>query len=206
MPRDHTESAAGIQSDILTRRTVLKRAAAVVLGGAFGAGACAGLTRWGRTEPQAYRFFTGEEAGQLIAICEQIIPRDDAPGATDAGVIHYIDRQLCGPYTKHQLTYRRGLDAMRKTCLMVYQTPFEQLDFKRQTAALCLLEANKAPKDCWGDASQSEFFNLVIEHTRQGFYGSPRHGGNLNYASYRMLGLAYPNPIGQNRYTAARPG
>ena len=38
----------------------------------------------------------------------------------------------------------------------------------------------------------------------QGFYGSPRHGGNKDYASYRMLGLDYPNIIGQNRYGVAR--
>ena len=201
-----SESAAEIQPDALTRRTVLKISAAAILGASFGAGACAGLTRWGRSAPQAYRFFTGGEAKLLIAICEQIIPRDDAPGATDAGVIHYIDRQLCGPYTKHQATYRRGLEAMRQSCAWLYQTPFEQLDFNRQTAALCLLEENKAPAEFWGGQAQAGFFNLVIEHTRQGFYGSPRHGGNLNYASYRMLGLAYPNPIGQNRYTAARPG
>jgi len=34
----------------------------------------------------------------------------------------------------------------------------------------------------------------------QGFYGSPRHGGNRNYASYKMMGLEYPRLIGQNRY------
>ena len=34
----------------------------------------------------------------------------------------------------------------------------------------------------------------------QGFYGSPRHGGNRNYVSYKMLGLEYPRVIGQNRY------
>jgi gluconate 2-dehydrogenase gamma chain len=45
----------------------------------------------------------------------------------------------------------------------------------------------------------------VLDHTRQGFYGSPRHGGNRDYASYRMLGLAYPNLIGQNRYANGRP-
>ena len=83
---------------------------------------------------------------------------------------------------------------------------FEQLAFAQQTEALRLLEANQGPKDCWGSQSPAAFFNLVIEHTRQGFYGSPRHGGNRNYASYRMLGLAYPNPIGQNRYGTARPG
>jgi gluconate 2-dehydrogenase gamma chain len=33
----------------------------------------------------------------------------------------------------------------------------------------------------------------------QGFYGSPRHGGNRDYLSYRMLGIDYPQVIGRNR-------
>ena len=200
MPANPSGPADERKPDGLTRRTLMKLSVVGILGASFGVGASAGLTRWGRSVPSAYRFFTLEEATRLIAICEQIIPRDDAPGATDAGVIHYIDRQLCGPLARHQTTYRLGLEATHKTCLQVYRTPFEQLDFKQQTAALSLLEANKAPQECWGGLAQSEFFNLVIEHTRQGFYGSPRHGGNRDYASYRMLGLAYPNLIGQNRY------
>ncbi len=28
---------------------------------------------------------------------------------------------------------------------------------------------------------------MVLAHTMQGFYGSPRHGGNRDYASWRML-------------------
>jgi len=34
----------------------------------------------------------------------------------------------------------------------------------------------------------------------QGFYGSPRHGGNKNNVSYKMMRLDYPVIIGQNRY------
>jgi hypothetical protein len=34
----------------------------------------------------------------------------------------------------------------------------------------------------------------------QGFYGSPRHGGNSNYVSYKMMKLDYPHVMGQNRY------
>jgi len=206
MRPNHSESSAEVKPDGLTRRSLLKLSAASILGASFGMGASIGITRWNRTAPPAYLFFSGAEAKTLIAMCEQIIPADDTPGATDAGVIHYIDRQLIGIFTRHQVTYRKGLEALHKTCLRVYQTAFENLDFKRQTATLCLLETNQAPKECWGDQSQSEFFNLVIDHTRQGFYGSPRYGGNKNYVSYRMLGLAYPNLIGQNRYSASRPG
>ena len=36
--------------------------------------------------------------------------------------------------------------------------------------------------------------------TMQVFYGAPRHGGNKNFMSYKMLGLDMPVVTGQNRY------
>lgn len=201
----NSKAVSTVEPDGVSRRTVLKLAAVGTLGAAVGVGTSAGITQWGRTAPRPFRFFSETEAKLLIAMCEQIIPRDDTPGATDAGVIYYIDRQLFGVLARHQQSYRLGLESFHKTCLQVYKTAFEALDFKQQTAALQLIEAGKASKELWGDRSQQAFFNLVLEHTRQGFYGSPRHGGNRDYASYRMLGLAYPNLIGQNRYTTGRP-
>jgi gluconate 2-dehydrogenase gamma chain len=161
--------------------------------------------RWGGSSLRPYQFFTEAEAKSLIAMCEQIIPRDDTPGATDAGVIFYIDRQLAGPLDRHQQPYRSGLAAVRKTCLQGYKAPFEELAFEQQTDALRQIEAGRVPPELWGELSPQAFFGLVLDHTRQGFYGSPRHGGNRDYASYRMLGLAYPNLIGQNRYAAGEP-
>ena len=192
--------ASGAEPAGVSRRTVLKLAAVGTLGASVGLGASAGITYWGHTRaPVPYRFFSEEEARLLTAMCEQIIPRDDTPGATDAGVIYYIDRQISGPLARHQRSYRQGLAAFRQTCLQVFKTPFEDLAFERQTEALRLIEAGRAPGEHWGDLSQQAFFGLVLDHTRQGFYGSPRHGGNRNYASYRMMGLAYPNLLARNR-------
>jgi gluconate 2-dehydrogenase gamma chain len=188
----------------ISRRVLLKMAAVGTLGVAAGAGAAAGLSHFTRTVPPAYRFFTEAEAALLIPICEQIIPRDDAPGATDAGVIYYIDRQVSTVLSRCQQDYRLGLESFRKTCLQCYKKDFEHLTFEQQTEALRLIESGRAPKELWEKTSQQSFFNLVLDHTRQGFYGSPRHGGNRDYASYRMLGLAYPNLIGQNRYPTPR--
>ncbi|MDE2052189.1 MAG: gluconate 2-dehydrogenase subunit 3 family protein, partial [Gammaproteobacteria bacterium] len=45
------------------------------------------------------RFFSGEEAKVIVAACERIFPADESgPGATQAGAMVYIDRQLAGPY------------------------------------------------------------------------------------------------------------
>ena len=197
--------AQPVEQGGLSRRSLLKLAAVGTLGIAAGIGTTASIAHWIRTEPAPYQFFSEAEARFLIAICEQIIPRDDAPGATDAGVIFYIDRQLATVFSRHQQTYRLGLESFRQTCRQAYKIPFEQLTFDQQTEALRLIESGKAPQELWGDRSQATFFGLVLDHTRQGFYGSPRHGGNRDYVSYRMLGLAYPNLIGQNRYAADRP-
>ena len=157
------------------------------------------ITRLGRTAPPRFCFFTEDEAALLVAICEQIIPGDDAPGATQTGAIDYIDRQLVGVYKRHRQTYRRGLEAFRQTCRQEYGAPFQSLTAERKLDALRLLESGRAPKELWEKPSSQAFFNLVVAHTMQSFYGSPRHGGNRDYASYRMLGLDYPPVVGRNR-------
>jgi gluconate 2-dehydrogenase gamma chain len=178
---------------------MLKLTAVSAAGAAVGLGATAAITHWGRSTPPTYRFFSDAEAGLLIAVCEQIIPRDDTPGATDAGVIFFIDRQIRGPLARHQVSYRRGLASLASLCQELYKTPFEKLAFDRQTEVLRMVEAGKAPSKSWDAASQKAFFDLVVDHTRQGFYGSPRHGGNRNYISYCIMGLAYPNLLADSR-------
>jgi len=46
----------------------------------------------------------------------------------------------------------------------------------------------------------SPFFELVRMHTLEGYYGSPRHGGNRDAASWRMLGLDEPPLRGRAQY------
>jgi gluconate 2-dehydrogenase gamma chain len=145
----------------------------------------------------ATQFFTSDEAKLVEAICEQIIPADKDPGAKDARVVMFIDRQLVGPYAQNQDAYRRGLRALQETCRRQFGKPFEALAWDDQTKVLASLEAGRVPRELWKSPSGAEFFNLVLEHTKQGFYGSPQHGGNYDYVSFRMLGLDddyYPLP------------
>ncbi|MFQ6030664.1 MAG: gluconate 2-dehydrogenase subunit 3 family protein [Dehalococcoidia bacterium] len=39
----------------------------------------------------------------------------------------------------------------------------------------------------------SRFFSLLIEHTMEGFYGDPRHGGNRNRVGWTVLGFPGPS-------------
>lgn len=151
--------------------------------------------------PGKFRFFTDEEARCLIALCEQIIPADEhGGGATEAGVIHYIDKQLTAVFHYDQVKYQRGLAGVQHSCLDLYGRRFETLEPDTQTTFLGKMEADDLPGDRWNSISPSGFFSLVVDHTMQGFYGAPRHGGNKDYMSYRMMGLEYPLVVGRNHY------
>ena len=150
--------------------------------------------------PARWKFFTADEMETLSAICEQIIPADEDPGAVDVGVPIFIDRQLTGPYRRFQEMYRRGLAGVEDSSQTMFGKRFAALSWSNQTALLKALESGKPAGQAWKTRSAAAFFDMVRDHSLQGFYGSPRHGGNREYASYRMLKLDYPQIIGQNRY------
>lgn len=168
---------------------------AVTAGAALGSA----LPRTGRAasvaEPSGgWNFLTMEEAGLLAAVCEQIVPADQDPGAMQAGCVDFIDRQLAGTYRRHQRAYREGLAALQELSRRLHGRPFEELPFDIQTAVLVQVEAGRVDPGQWTsrDIPSPAFFQLVRNHTLQGFYGSPRHGGNKGFASYRMLGIELP--------------
>lgn len=183
-----------------SRRACLKIMAAAVGGTAAGVGGALSVGHLGRAPEGPWRVLTPEEARLVEAVAEQIIPSDRDPGAKEAGVVNYIDRQLDGPYKRFVEKYRTGLRFLSQTCQAQFGKPFEALSWPEQTRVLEALESGKVPKEIWTGLSSRDFFSLIRDHSMQGFYGSPRHGGNRNYVSYKMLGLEYPRVIGQNRY------
>ena len=148
----------------------------------------------------SYKVFTDDEADCLIALCEQFIPADRDAGATDAEVIRFIDKQTHLRFPNDLPTYQKGVVALQASCKEQYGLLFEKLDPSTQIETMKKMEQGKLPALHWEQISQQSFFNLVLSRTMQGFYGSPRHGGNKNYVSYRMLKLDYPLLVGQNRY------
>ncbi len=142
------------------------------------------------------RFFTNREAKVIVAACERIFPADaTGPGATQAGAMVYIDRQLAGPYgtdeyryTKPpfvkslpghgyqgrenpQQTYRAGIPQLG--------ADFAALDGARQDERLEAVE-------------KTHFFQLLRQHTIEGMFCDPMHGGNAGLIGWQLLG--YPGP------------
>jgi gluconate 2-dehydrogenase gamma chain len=124
-----------------------------------------------------------DDAKVVEALCAQIVPADDAPGAREAGVVYYIDTQLAGPLARFSAAYKTGIPALNAACLAQTGKSFPDLPFRAQSEFLHRVAA--AP-----NSPPNQFFQLVIDHTMQGFYGSPNHGGNKDEASWKMLGIA----------------
>ncbi len=142
-----------------------------------------------------WRFFTNDEAHTMEALCDQIIPADQDPGAAWAGSIYYIDSQLVGHFRKLQSDYREGLAAFEGACLSAHHTPFADLPSDQQTTFLNHLPAFLQP-----------FFDMVIAHTMQGFYGDARHNGNRDAISWRMLGIPIIPIRGRAQYEFTEKG
>ena len=140
----------------------------------------AGLVEYMGAAPDTpWKALAPQEAETLDRLAEELIPADlpspenggkGIPGAHDAKVVRYIDWQLAAdaPYEKHLPTYRKHLAMCEKLSAAEVEKRF--------------------PK----------FFDLLLKHVKQGFFGHPRHGGNASWASYRMLGLAGPSATGRN--------
>ena len=144
-------------------------------------------------------FLTEDEIKLVEAIAEQIIPTDEWPGGRDAGVANFITLQLNGPLKRFQPDYRKGLTALENTCRNKFGKKFEKLSGDSQTTVLKDMEAGILDGEIWNKGFSQYFFELLRSNCMQGYYGSPRHGGNKNFISYKMIGLDEPQILGENR-------
>ncbi len=144
----------------------------------------------------ALRFFTQQEAKVIVAACERIFPADEnGPGATQAGVVVYIDRQLAGPYgtDKYRYTQPPFVDSGpghgyqgKESPQAIYRAGIRKLgsDF----AALTGTQQDERLRA----VEKTHFFRLLRQHTIEGMFCDPMHGGNADLVGWQMLG--YPGP------------
>ena len=149
-----------------------------------------------RSGGNSWRFFTAGEARTVEAICAEIIPEDQDAGAITGSVVHFLDRQLCGFYKPLQKNYRAGIVEIDRKSIEFGGKKFADLPSASQTEFLQRIERDPALKP---------FFSLLVDHAMQGFYGDPRHGGNRDRVSWKMLGVPYPPVRGRLRYDLTDP-
>jgi len=159
-------------------------------------------------EEPLYLFFNAEEADFIEAACERLIPGDEVgPGALQAGVPNYLDKQLGGAWGSGERLYRSG-PWRQGTPSQGYQLPFtpgelfhaalraihaefkdgafKDLPAEQQDAYLKSLEAGG--KDLDGVPS-AVFFQMLLQMTVEGFFSDPVYGGNKDMMAWKMIGF-----------------
>lgn len=175
-------------------------AAGGIAAGWFGVGL---VEYMGASPDTPWKSLTPKEAEGLDRLAEELIPADPpspencvrgVPGAHDAKVVRYIDWQLAtgAPYERHLPTYRKHLALIREGGGQRAARPPAAAANGMAGAPCPPMSAAEVEKEF------PEFFKLLLNHVKQGFYGHPRHGGNAGWASYRMLGIAGPSVTGRN--------
>jgi gluconate 2-dehydrogenase gamma chain len=123
-----------------------------------------------------FTFFTAEEANQMEAMCEQIIPSDDGPGAREAGAVYFIDYALTQTEPHLQPTFREGLKQLAAASA---PQGVGRLTSEQQIAELKKIES-------------TEFFKRAREYTIIGFLGDPKHYGNKDEVGWKYIGFENP--------------
>jgi gluconate 2-dehydrogenase gamma chain len=127
--------------------------------------------------------FNPHQRATIEAATDRIVPADRDPGARQAGVVDYIENTLGTYDAEHAPLYVNGIQELdrlaRERCA---SEAFVRLRSEQQDQILAHLEEKRSP-----------FFALLVEHTMQGFYGDPRHGGNRDRVGWKMIGFPGPS-------------
>lgn len=164
--------------------------------------------------PVAPRFLAVDERSFVRAAIDRLIPKDElGAGAVEAGVDDFIDAQLAGPFGQaagiymrgpfrlgtteqgYQLpftpaqVYRLGIQRVDAHCKKTHGQVFAQLKTDQQDKVLHDLEDGRIDL---GEIPSSNFFNLLLQNTKEGFLADPIYGGNRDFAGWKLIG--YPGP------------
>ncbi len=127
------------------------------------------------------------EARLVTAITERLFPADESsPGATEIGVLEYIDRALAGAYQSDLETYRLGLAALDRAARVRYGQPFVDCVPDQKDEMLAAMEGGAVP--AMHAPAPAAFFELLRAHTQEGLFADPVYGGNRDKLGWRVLG------------------
>jgi gluconate 2-dehydrogenase gamma chain len=159
------------------------------------------------------RFFKPAEAAFIEAAVGRLIPDDSVgPGAVQAGVPFFLDRQLDGPYgrgdhfflggpwakgTAQQgyqgrfnpaQLYRAAIESIDKYVAGKFNgTSFARLRTEDQDAVLKGLESNQIVLE--GGVEAKVFFDMLLQNTKEGYFSDPIYGGNKDMGAWKMIGF-----------------
>lgn len=171
-------------------------------------------------------YLTQLEAQFLDAAVARLIPADElGPGAKEAGVTCFIDRQLASSWGTHGRNYRMGpwfdgtpeqgfqsrltpqeiyraaIQEANIYCTERYGKAFQFLAPEQQDEVLHGLEDGRIELE---SVSSQVFFELLLKNTIEGFFADPMYGGNRDKIGWKLIGFpgvassAYSEHIGKH--------
>src|ERR1700757_4437536 len=205
----------------VTRRSLLATAALLITTSGVSARIVTKVLPWKPNEaypmtpvvPGGYLFFTANEAAVVDAFVDRLIPTDElGPGAKDAGVTTFIDRQLTGPYGGHDWLYmqgpfsekplpsqglqsplvpreqyRLGLAALETYCKKTYSgRGFVELSGDEQDKLIGAMENGEAKFE---NFSSRMLFAVIHANTIEGYFADPIYGGNRDMVGWKLVGF-----------------
>lgn len=203
----------------LSRRGLLAAAAGVPL--TASAATIRGQEPWREGDADAptpakggdrYLYFTGPEAAFVEAATSRLIPTDDlGPGAREAGVPVFIDRQLAGEFGQGSRWYMQGpwgpgLPTQgyqtRMTPAGMYRAAVRAIDdqVSKEGKAGTFAKLGPADQDDFlhrlengqvplSGVDGKTFFDMLLQNTLEGFWSDPIYGGNRNMVGWKLIGF-----------------
>lgn len=153
----------------ITAASLLRIGAPALL--AIGQSACTA-----KQESSAFVALTDREAADFAAIAARIIPTTDTPGATEAGVIHFIDQAFAAEMSSQLGAARANLAEFNKALSAAHSGSegFSALSDADQDLFLASVE-------------DSDLFRLTWIMTIFGMFAMSKYGGNKDNIGWKLL-------------------
>lgn len=156
-------------------------------------------------------YLNATEWAFVIAATARLIPSDgDGPGAYEARVPVFIDRQLTtrygvaadwymqGPHVPHadpalgyqtpltpKQIYRQGIAAINAWCEDTHGQSFDKLESAQQDEVLTGVQQGSISLG----AELRDFFTMLLSNTKEGYFSDPKHGGNHKMLAWSYIGF-----------------
>jgi gluconate 2-dehydrogenase gamma chain len=140
-----------------------------------------------------FEVLSPEQAREVQAIAARIIPTDELPGATEAGVVYFIDRAL-GTFANDAVPlYQKGLRELNHAVSEMFPEvkSFSAATPDQQDKLLAELFLDETPQTTTRQntiALRTDFLQIIWYHTICGFLVDPEGGGNRDFAGWKVIG------------------
>lgn len=188
-----------------SRRSVLLQIGASGLA-AVTPGAALAQNRYAALDTQPWSYLDGSEARFLSSMADVLIPEDDFPSASQAGVVDFIDLQLAGPYGQGAGLFLEGpfADGTPEQGWQTAHTPASLIrngiarledggtrlvDLDANDRSAFVERLSKGEGFDLGDVPVQTLFDEIWALVKEGYFSDPIYGGNKDYAGWEMIGF-----------------